>query len=169
MWTSNFGRVNANKIYSFAMSDKYDFDTIRKDLEADWFDNYDLSVRDYIDDMIVDDYNNTIDDVKLELLSLWFNDTKNQIDKYIYRIMQYGFYSNKDDRYYYLNINIQSGYYEWALFDWSLSEDEDDTPKTIYNKFQSLIKKVEKIFEKHTTPLKQIAQFSNWETIYAKA
>ncbi len=169
MSTSNFGRVNSSKIYSFAMSDKYDFDTIRKNLEVDWFDNSDWSVRDYINDTMADDYNNTMSQVGSELLPLWFTNTKKMIDKYTDCIMEYSIHSIKNDECYDLNINIQNGYYDWALFDWSLSHDDCDIPKGIYKEFQSLIKKVEKIFEKHTTPLKQIAKFSNWETIYAKA
>lgn len=79
-------------------------------------------------------------------------------------------------------VFLRAGYYDGANLDWDLWLTKDslkdyqegeleymEVPNYVQDKIDSSIKKIEKTFEKISTPLDVVAQFSNGETIYEKA
>lgn len=66
-------------------------------------------------------------------------------------------------------ITIESGYYQGAMIDMSLSAIEGYTiNKTTQNKIDAIARKVEKVLSKCTLNLRWVAVFSNGEGIYEK-
>jgi glycosyltransferase involved in cell wall biosynthesis len=63
---------------------------------------------------------------------------------------------------------VESGYYQGAKFDLDFS-DRQGISKTMEKKVDALVRKVERILAKVTTPLAVYARFSNGETWYQKA
>ncbi len=158
MWACNFGRLeNANKYYSFCMQD-YD-------------DSYDFDI----------DYNDTINNIQMELSKMWFCEEDWRLDrnnKHIARDYiefatrvkhwQTWKYVREYDTLY-IDVYIEHWYHEGARMDWTYSHDLQDITAKARKRVNRINKKLDKIGRENTMQLQCIAKFSNGEAIYAKA
>lgn len=121
------------------------------------------------------DFDDIIENVKSELYAIgaedvnrkWaYNDTQNLVRfavKYYDRE-----YKQWDEGY--ITVQLESGYYQGAMFDID-SEDLDDLklPKYQQVKIANIRAKIEKILEQNTTKIRRVAVFSNGEGLYELA
>lgn len=67
-----------------------------------------------------------------------------------------------------INCYTETGYYQWARFDYEVVINPDQPSKSILKKIASLCKKINKIYKENSIQLKVTARFSNGETWYEK-
>lgn len=176
--TGNFYNKNATHIFAFGMN--------TEDNEDDGEDNEDDG--EYNSDQHQIDYEDQISYIIEELSKIPgfiegeydFDDNRNFSGRSLGAVSVN--ISNKNDTSVQIICIARSGYYEGANLDWELKftgpdgydiDSPDDIPQRSYaTKLQraadALVKKVEKVYARCTTPYGVSARFSNGETIYHK-
>lgn len=147
MGASNFWQLKlAKNIYSFGM----------------WLEEWD----EYVMDDIITSVRDDIENLWISPTNKWWADSTRTI--WYYTIESYD-KKNNENRYITLRMFIEYWYHDWARFDVEVYDEYGDVTKTMYKQMQTMVNKINKVYKKHTTPLKVMARFSNGETRYAKA
>jgi len=153
MSTANFSRSNLSKVYAIGME---------RDEEDYYEEEIDDSI-DYVVGLMDEQFTNFIK----ERENTWLGRHTRELGHWSF---DYFDKSYKEWDSFRIKFVVESGYYQGAKFDLDFSDRQGiDLSKTMEKRIDALVRKVEKILDKVTTPLAVYARFSNGETWYKKA
>jgi hypothetical protein len=113
-------------------------------------------------------YNMYVKDMQEQLTKIGFTsrDSWNHDNNYNGYIIADWVIEDKEGNLKVLEVVIRNGYYDGANIDYTIIEGEYTGNKTLDKKFESQVKKLEKLLRKNGTELLKVGQFSNGEAVY---